>query len=92
MISQNLDARISEAKKTFILLEFTKELIRQSGEEIFELENIIEDEIEDHKEIRRPVLKKKEEKVKKVIYEKSLGDHEKLKMDLESEVFKRKKN
>jgi len=42
MIYQNLKRKSSEAKKRFILLQFTRELIRHSGEgEILKLENVL---------------------------------------------------
>ena len=44
MLPQTLDSDIGEKKREFILLEFTKELIRQSGEEIFKLEDIIKED------------------------------------------------
>lgn len=49
MLSKNLDSNFSEQKRKFVLLEFTKELIRQSGGEIFKLEDILKDE---YKEVR----------------------------------------
>lgn len=52
MRPQNLDSDISDKKRKFILLEFTKELIRQSGEEIYKLEDILKEEDEEIKEER----------------------------------------
>jgi len=48
MINQKLKQNFSEAKKRFILLSFTKELIKHSGEgEILELENILKKKLEE---------------------------------------------
>ncbi|MCH8945451.1 MAG: hypothetical protein IIA85_00840 [Nanoarchaeota archaeon] len=62
MPSQNLDSNISEQKRKFILLEFTKELIRQSGGEIFRLEDILEGEDEDEEVKAEKKLVKANEK------------------------------
>jgi hypothetical protein len=67
MLSQNLDSNISEQKRKFILLEFTKELIRQSGGEIFKLEDILKDEDEEvkvEKKLMKANEKRKPEKIK----------------------------
>ena len=59
MISRNIDNDASETKKTLILLEFTKELIRQSGEEIYELENVIDDKFGVEEKISNQIQNKK---------------------------------
>ena len=67
MFSRNLDSNISEQKRKFILLEFTKELIRQSGGEIFKLEDILKEEDEEvkaEKHLMKSSEKKSPEKIK----------------------------
>ena len=67
MFSRNLDSNISEQKRKFILLEFTKELIRQSGGEIFKLEDILKEEDEEvraKKHLMKSNEKKSPEKIK----------------------------
>lgn len=69
MPSQNLDSNISEQKRKFILLEFTKELIRQSGGEIFKLEDILEgegegEEVKVEKKLVKANEKRSPEKIK----------------------------
>ena len=66
MPSRNLRSNISEQKIKFILLEFTKELIRQSGGEIFKLENILEDEDKEIKAEKRLIKLNEKRKPKKI--------------------------
>ena len=48
MKSRNLSKKFNESRKKFILLQFTKELIRHSGKgEILELENILKEQSEE---------------------------------------------
>ena len=67
MSYQNLNSKLSEEKRKFILLEFTRELIRQSGGEIFELENILKEENKEtqgKKRLMRAIEKKEFKEIK----------------------------
>ena len=68
----------SKEFKKFFLLQFTKELIRHSGEgEVFELKNILKEESDEKKE----EIKKEKKKIQQIIKEKKefyLNPKEKL--------------
>jgi len=66
MKEQSLKQKFSDSKKRFILLQFTKELIRHSGKgEILELENILKDQSEERKKESTEELTKIVEETKK---------------------------
>lgn len=59
---------LTELQKRYFFLEFTKQLIRNSGEDIFELKNIIEEGKYTKKPLEREViLSTPVEKIKKII-------------------------
>ena len=81
MKEQSLKQKFSESKKRFILLQFTKELIKHSGKgEILELENILKEQSE----------KKERETTEKLIkiVEKTKEPKEELRRSLEFGSFK----
>ena len=82
-MDQESDYGLSEEKKIMILSEFTKELIRQSGEEIFKLEDIVQDESPKNKKHFSLNKKQKHKEISKKAITPKNSDEE-LKNELEN--------
>ena len=94
MSYQNLNSKLSEEKRKFILLEFTRELIRQSGGEIFELENILKEENKEtqgKKRLMRAIEKKEFKEIKEPFKETKTDEKSDDIFKQELEVFTKPK-
>jgi len=87
MKAKNLSSKISERKKIQILLCFTRELIKNSGEEVFRLEDIVSDEMKGGHH-RKPLVNIKPHEAK--IHQAVNGSKD-LKEQLTSKILKKMK-
>ncbi|MEX0932862.1 MAG: hypothetical protein WDZ77_02060 [Candidatus Pacearchaeota archaeon] len=94
MTSKNLRYGTSKDKRILILLEFTKELLKNSGEEVFELEEFNKEGFKKHKKIKDPFkfLERKDKQIlkpKKEEKEESKKADKKQHNDLHNKILKR---